>query len=174
MGAAGLAVGSFAAKGDQPLSKPPNILFIFTDDLGYGDISCYNPESKVATANLDSLAKQGMRFTDAHSASTVCTPARYSVLTGRMCFRTGFRGVFCGTGGPCLIEKQRLTLPGMLRDKGYTTAAFGKWHVGLTFLDKDGNRVKRGGVEGVKQVDFSRAIPDAPIHRGFDHFYGTA
>ena len=170
----GLAVGSFAAKGDQPVSKPPNILFIFTDDLGYGDISCYNGEAKVATANVDSLAKQGMRFTDAHSPSTVCTPSRYSVLTGRMCFRTGYRGVFTGVGGPCLIEKERLTLPQMLRDKGYTTAAFGKWHVGLTFLDKDGNRVTKGGVEGVKQVDFSRAIPDAPIHRGFDHFFGTA
>lgn len=174
MGAAGLAVGDLVAKGDQPVSKQPNILFIFTDDLGYGDISSYNSEAKVTTANVDSLARDGMRFIDAHSPSTVCTPSRFSVLTGRMCFRTGYRGVFCGVGGPCLIEKERLTLPQMLREKGYTTAAFGKWHVGLTFLDKDGQRVTKGGVEGVKEVDFSRAIPDAPIHRGFDHFYGTA
>ena len=176
MGLAGLAVRGFAAKGEQAVAdkKRPNILLIFTDDLGYGDVSCYNPEAKVVTANVDSLARQGMRFTDAHAASTVCTPSRYSILTGRMCFRTGYRGVFCGTGGPNLIEEGRLTLPGMLRQKGYATAAVGKWHVGLTFLDKAGKRVTKGGVEGVKEVDFSRAIPDAPIHRGFDYFFGTA
>ena len=72
----------------------PNILLILADDLGYGDVSCYNPESKVATPNIDKLATDGMRFTDAHSPSTVCTPSRYSILTGRMAFRTGFSGVF--------------------------------------------------------------------------------
>ena len=79
----------------------PNILLILADDLGYGDVSCYNPESKVATPNIDKLATDGMRFTDAHSPSTVCTPSRYSILTGRMAFRTGFSGVFTGAGGPC-------------------------------------------------------------------------
>jgi len=90
-----------------------------------------------------------------------------------MAFRNGKRGVFCGVGGPCLIEKERLTLPGMLREEGYTTAMFGKWHVGMTFFDKEGKQVTKGGVEGVRMVDYSRAIPDAPIHRGFDHFFGT-
>jgi len=151
----------------------PNILVIFADDLGYGDVSCYNAESGVTTPNVDKLAAQGMRFTDAHSPSTVCTPSRYSLLTGRMAFRNGKRGVFCGVGGPCLIEKERLTLPGMLREEGYTTAMFGKWHVGMTFFDKEGKQVTKGGVEGVRMVDYSRAIPDAPIHRGFDHFFGT-
>ena len=151
----------------------PNILVIFADDLGYGDVSCYNAESGVTTPNVDKLAAQGMRFTDAHSPSTVCTPSRYSLLTGRMAFRNGKRGVFCGGGGPCLIEKERLTLPGMLREEGYTTAMFGKWHVGMTFFDKEGKQVTKGGVEGVRMVDYSRAIPDAPIHRGFDHFFGT-
>ena len=175
IGAAGLAVGALArGRTAETPSKKPNIVFILADDLGYGDVGCYNPKSRVPTANLDRLATQGMRFTDAHSPSTVCTPTRYSVLTGRMAFRTGMRGVFTGVGGPCLIEKGRLTLPQMLRDKGYTTACFGKWHIGMTFLDNDGNRVKAGGVRGVKQVDFSRAIPDAPIHRGFDKFFGTA
>ena len=84
-------------------------------------------------------------------------------------------GVFTGVGGPCLIEKERLTIGGMLQSKGYATAMFGKWHVGLTFPGKqDGERVSRGGNEGVRQVDFLRPIPDAPIHRGFDRFYGTA
>ena len=172
---AGLAVSQVAlGKGAAASRRLPNILFILADDLGYGDVACYNAQSKVPTENLDTFAAEGMRFTDAHSASTVCTPTRYSVLTGRMQFRTGMRGVFSGVGGPCLIEKGRLTLPQMLKNKGYATACFGKWHVGLTFLDKDGKRVTAGGVKGVRQVDFTRAIPDAPIHRGFDTFFGTA
>ena len=97
----------------------PNILLILADDLGYGDVGCYNPESKVPTPNLDRLAAEGMRFTDAHSPSTVCTPTRYSIMTGRMAFRLNYRGVFTGVGGPCLITEDRLTLPAMLRENGY-------------------------------------------------------
>ena len=158
----------------SPEPELPNIVFILADDLGYGDIGCYNPEAKVPTPNLDRLAGQGIRFTDAHSASTVCTPTRYSLLTGRMAFRTGMRGVFTGVGGPCLIEPQRLTLPQMLREKGYATAMFGKWHVGMTFFDKQGRPINENGLEAVKRADFSRSVPDSPIHRGFDEFYGTA
>ena len=152
----------------------PNILFILADDLGYGDVGCYNPESGIPTPNLDRLAAEGMQFTNAHSPSTVCTPTRYSILTGRMQCRTGVKGVFCGAGGPCLIEKERLTLPGMLRGKGYATACIGKWHVGLSFFDEQGKRITNQDVEGVKRIDYSRSIPDAPVHRGFDHFFGTA
>jgi arylsulfatase A len=151
----------------------PNIVFILADDLGYGDVGCYNPEAKAPTPNLDRLAKEGILFSDAHSPSTVCTPTRYSILTGRMAFRTGMKSVFSGVAGPCLIEQDRLTLPGMLREKGYTTALFGKWHVGMTFYDKDGTVIRNGGIEGVKRVDYSRTIPDSPIHRGFDQFFGT-
>ena len=100
----------------------PHIVFILADDLGYGDVACYNPESKIPTPNIDRLAREGILFTDAHSPSTVCTPTRYSVLTGRMAFRTGMRGVFTGAGGPCMIEEPRLTIGGMLQEKGYTTA----------------------------------------------------
>ena len=82
----------------------PNIVVILADDLGYGDVGCYNPESKVPTPHLDKLAGEGMRFTDAHSPSTVCTPTRYSLLTGQMAFRINYRSVFAGTGGPCLIK----------------------------------------------------------------------
>jgi arylsulfatase A-like enzyme len=152
----------------------PNILFILADDLGYGDVACYNPDSKVPTPNLDKLAGEGMRFTDAHSPSTVCTPSRYSLLTGRMAFRTGFPGVFTGAGGPCLIEAERLTLPGMLKDYGYATACIGKWHVGLTFFDHQGEAIHQNGLEAVRRIDYSRTIPDAPVHRGFDYFFGTA
>jgi arylsulfatase A len=152
----------------------PNILLILADDLGYGDVACYNPESKVPTPNIDRLAAQGMKFTDAHSPSTVCTPTRYSILTGRMAFRTGNRSVFTGVGGPDMIEETRLTLPGMLREKGYATALFGKWHVGLTFLDTEGKPILDNGPEAINRIDYNRAIPDSPIHRGFDTFFGTA
>jgi len=151
----------------------PNILFILADDLGYGDVSCYNPESKVSTPHLDQMAKEGMRFTDAHSPSTVCTPTRYSIMTGRMAFRLNYPGVFTGAGGPGLITKDRLTLPGMLRDKGYETAMFGKWHIGMSFLDKNGQAINKNGLDAVRKIDYSRFVSDAPIHRGFDHFFGT-
>ena len=151
----------------------PNILLILTDDLGYGDVACYNPTSKIPTPHLDQLAAGGMRFTDAHSPSTVCTPTRYSILTGRMAFRTGMRSVFVGVQGPCLIEEGRLTLPQMLQNSGYATACIGKWHIGMSFFDTTGNIITEGSVEGVRRADFKRRIPDNPTTRGFDYFFGT-
>jgi arylsulfatase A len=158
-------------------AKPakPNIIIILADDLGYGDVGCNNSESKVATPNLDRLAREGMRFTDAHSPATVCTPSRYSLMTGQMAFRVPRGGmVFTGVGGPSLIAPGRLTLPAMLRAKDYTTACVGKWHIGLTFFDKDGQPVRGNGVEAVRQVDFSRRIEGGPVDHGFDRFFGTA
>lgn len=152
---------------------PPNILFILADDLGYGDVGCYNPESKVPTPHLDRLAREGLLFTDAHSPSTVCTPTRYSIMTGRMAFRLDYRGVFTGVGGPGLITEDRLTLPAMLREHGYHTGLVGKWHIGMTFFDQEGRPINQGGVEAVQRADFTRPSPDAPVHRGFDHFFGT-
>jgi len=189
-----LIIGTLAFAWSQPAEsaaadRPPNILLILADDLGYGDLSCYNPQSQVATPNLDRLATQGMRFTDAHSPATVCTPTRYSLLTGQLAFRTGYGGVFTGVGGPCLIEPERLTLGDMLQQKGYTTAMTGKWHIGMTFLTKEGRPSyeadvpkRRAGswrdggpaLERVKQTDFTRPISDGPVHRGFDRFFGTA
>ncbi|NQV31152.1 MAG: sulfatase-like hydrolase/transferase, partial [Phycisphaeraceae bacterium] len=128
----------FVLTGVGVAADRPNILFILADDLGYGDVACYNSEAKAPTPHLDALAAQGMRFTDAHSPSTVCTPTRYSLLTGRMAFRTGKGGVFTGVGGPCMIKPERLTLGSMLQAQGYATAMFGKWHIGMTFYDKDG------------------------------------
>ncbi len=176
--AGGLLLSTLLMSCTSPTKKEtnlenPNILFILADDLGYGDVACYNPESAIPTPNLDQLAREGMRFTDAHSASTVCTPTRYSILTGRMEFRTGMRSVFVGIGGPCLIEKERLTLPQMLKNEGYSTACMGKWHVGMTFFDTEGDTIHDPGVEGVKRIDYSRRIPDGPVDRGFDTFYGT-
>jgi len=158
----------------QPASSPPNIVMILADDLGYGDVGCYNDESKVPTPRLDRLASQGMLFTDAHSPATVCTPSRYSLMTGEMAFRLERCGVFTGAGGPCLIRDDQLTLPEMLRRRGYTTAMVGKWHIGLSFFDKRGERITNQGIEGVRRIDYSRRIPDGPVDRGFDSFFGTA
>jgi arylsulfatase A-like enzyme len=169
-----------------PAPRPPNIVVILADDLGYGDVRCYNPQSKIPTPNLDRLAKEGLRFTDAHSAATVCTPSRYSLLTGRMSFRTGYRGgVFTGVGGPSLIEAGRLTLPELLRQQGYATAAVGKWHVGLTFQTAEGSPVHQTKLPSdltgaaaelarVRRVDFTKTITDGPTRRGFGYFFGTA
>lgn len=159
----------------QAASEKPNIVLILADDLGYGDVACYNPQSKVPTPNLDRLARDGMRFTDAHSPCTVCTPSRFSLMTGVMPFRVPNGGtVFTGVGGPSLIAPGRLTLPEMLRAKGYATAAVGKWHVGMSFFDQAGNRITANGVEGVKQIDYTRRIEGGPVDHGFDSFFGTA
>ncbi len=143
--------------------------------LGYGDLSCYNDQSKVATPNIDRLAREGMLFTDAHSPCTVCTPTRYGLLTGQMPFRIPNGGtVFTGVGGPSLIARDRLTLPKLLQQQGYTTACVGKWHVGLTFFDSAGQPVRDSGVEAVRKVDFSRRIEGGPVDHGFHSFFGTA
>ncbi|MBL9093499.1 MAG: arylsulfatase [Planctomycetaceae bacterium] len=153
----------------------PNILLILADDLGYGDVRCYNNQSKVATPNLDQLAREGMRFTDAHSPSTVCTPTRYGLMTGQMPFRIPNGGtVFTGVGGPSLIAADRLTLPKLLREHGYATACVGKWHIGLTFFDREGRPVRGNGIDAVRQVDFRRRIEGGPVDRGFQSFFGTA
>ncbi|MBC8282296.1 MAG: sulfatase-like hydrolase/transferase, partial [Nitrospinae bacterium] len=151
-----IAIGLLFIAGDNLVAKDgnkPNILLILTDDLGSGDLQCYNKNSKIPTPNLNKLAESGIRFTDAHSPSTVCTPSRYSLLTGRMQFRTGMKGVFTGAGGPCLIEESRLTLPQMLKEKGYATACVGKWHVGMSFFDKNGERITDQRIKGIQQID---------------------
>lgn len=156
-------------------TKFPNILLILADDLGYGDLSCYNDEAKVPTPNIDQLAREGIRFTDAHSPATVCTPTRYSLMTGQMAFRVPRGGmVFTGGGGPSLINPGRLTLPGMLKQRGYGTYAVGKWHVGLTFRKKNGEPIKDGSLESIRDIDFERRIEGGPIDHGFDRFFGTA
>lgn len=153
----------------------PNVVVILADDLGYGDVACFNPASEIPTPHLDQLAAEGLRMTDAHSPCTVCTPTRYSLLTGQMAFRIPRGGrVFTGAGGPSLIAEDRLTLPQMLRDRGYATACVGKWHVGLTFRDAAGNPINEDGLEAVKRIDFSRRIDGGPLDTGFDTFFGTA
>ena len=167
-----MTIGAQRIQADE--GRLPNILLILADDLGYGDVGCYNPQSRIPTPNINRLASQGMKFSDAHSPSTVCTPTRYSLLTGRMAFRTGMRGVFDGVGGPCLIQDDRLTLPAMLRQSGYATACIGKWHIGMTFFDSAGNPINQNGLKAVERIDFSKPIEGGPVDRGFDSFFGTA
>ncbi len=138
-------------------SKLPNIVYILADDLGWGDLRCYNSRSAIPTPNADALAKQGMRFTDMHSGSAVCTPTRYGIMTGRYCWRTSLtKGVLWGYS-PNLIENGRLTVPAMLKKGGYYTAGVGKWHLGL------GNQEK---------ADYSKPLRPCPTDHGFDYYFG--
>ena len=171
-----LSANSSAQPSDKASTAlQPNVLVIYADDLGYGDVHCYNANSTVRTPNIDRLANEGMRFTDAHSAATVCTPSRYSLLTGRYAFRLPNHGrVFDGIGGPNLITPERLSMGQMFSNLGYATACVGKWHIGMTFFDKQGNPINKGGPEPVTRIDYERPIEGSPIDRGFDYFFGTA
>lgn len=160
----------------------PNIVFIMADDMGYGDVGCYNPDSKIPTPNMDQLSQEGIRCTDAHSPSAVCTPTRYGVLTGRYCWRSRLkRGVLYGYEPP-LIEPDRLTVAGLLRDVGYNTACVGKWHLGLGFSTKAGYDFdfnsplpwSNAGRELEENIDFSAPLTGGPIDLGFDYFYGNS
>jgi arylsulfatase A len=150
----------------------PNIVVILADDLGYGDLSCYNTQSKIPTPHLDQLAKQGMRFTDAHSPSAVCTPTRYALLTGRYPWRSRLKAGVLLPFDPPLIEADRLTLPAMLKQQGYATAIIGKWHLGWDWPTTDGGKA-RVTPDGLSNVDYTRPIGNGPMTRGFDSFYGV-
>ena len=141
----------------QTARQRPNIVIMLADDMGWGDPGCYNPQSKTPTPNIDQLARQGMRFTDAHSTSSVCTPTRYALLTGRYAWRTHLKkGVLQGYD-PMLIESGRLTIASLLKAQGYKTGAVGKWHLGF------GN---------TKPVDYAKPLTPGPNTIGFDYFFG--
>lgn len=123
------------------LVAKPNIVLIFADDLGYGDVRCYNPDSRIPTPNMDRLASEGIHFTDAHSADSVCTPSRYGLLTGRYCWRTRLKHAVLFNWEPPLIEPDRTTIASFLKQHGYRTGLFGKWHLGLGFTAKPGHKV---------------------------------
>jgi arylsulfatase A len=151
----------------------PNIIVLLCDDLGYGDVHCLNPErGKIPTPHLDALAKSGMVFTDAHSASSVCTPTRYGIMTGRYPWRTTLqRGVVQGFA-PDLIAADRPTVASFLKSQGYHTAILGKWHLNFLYTDpKTGaNLDERKVPRGLAPV--GSKIPDGPTTRGFDYFHG--
>ncbi len=152
----------------------PNIVFILADDLGYGDLGCYNKDSKIPTPNLDRLAVEGTRFTDAHAPTSVCSPTRYAILTGRYSWRTRLQRGVLGPWDAPLIAQDRLTVASLLKQHGYATACIGKWHLGMTWTTTDGQPPSAGAKNPMSNVDFTRAIADGPTARGFDHYFGTA
>jgi len=159
-------------------AETPNIVVILCDDLGYGDVGCYNADSKIATPNVDRLAARGIRFTDAHTPSAVCTPTRYGLLTGRYCWRTRLKdGVLDGFDPP-LIEPGRMTLASLARQYGYSTACVGKWHLGADWRQRGGQPMpSRGGQDAFRpgtEVDFTRALRGGPLESGFDSFFGIS
>jgi arylsulfatase A len=149
----------------------PNVLIIYADDLGFGDLGCYNAESKIPTPHLDKLASQGTRFTDGHSSSGICTPSRYALLTGRHHWRD-FHGIVNALGNSP-FKPERLTMPEMFKDQGYTTAAIGKWHLGW-----DWNAIRKTPTKGKRKnnnfdaFDWNASIPNGPLAHGFDSYFG--
>ncbi len=167
------ALPALASAADPAL---PNIVVIYADDLGYGDLSCYNPECRYRTPRLDQMAAEGIRFTDAHSPSTICSPSRYGLYSGQQIFRSTGRGggAFEGPGGPSYLKPGTQTIAQMLKEHGYRTGVFGKWHVGLTWLDENGQRLG-GGFKNSLLIDYDKSTPlvDGPNARGFDESFVT-
>lgn len=164
-----LGAGGFiiipSCTGVRDLPEKPNIVFILADDLGYGDISSLNPESKIRTPNIDRIARSGVTFTDAHSSSAVSTPTRYGLLTGRYNWRSELKSGVLNGYSRALIHPGRKTLPAMLKEKGYTTACIGKWHLGWDWYNIE---------KGKDSIDFSKPISNGPLSRGFDYFFGIS
>ncbi|HBJ86031.1 MAG TPA: arylsulfatase [Verrucomicrobiales bacterium] len=157
----------------------PNIVILYADDMGYGDLGVQNPQSKIPTPHLDKLAQAGMRFTDAHSSSGICTPSRYALLEGRYHWRK-FHGIVNSFDQP-VMDDEKLTMAEMLKAQGYQTACIGKWHLGW-----DWNAIKHPGAEPSQAkgkgkggagfapdaFDWSKPIPGGPLSHGFDHYFG--
>lgn len=180
--ALGLSASEQTNSADSTL---PNILVIYADDLGYGDVQCYNPtRGKIPTPHIDRLAAQGMRFTDGHSSSGVCSPSRYTLLTGRYHWRTRLQSGIVGLWGKPLLDANRMTLGTLAKQRGYRTACIGKWHLGwdwpipaergeLFKAKPEGDTVATIAQQEVWREVFSQPIAGGPTTRGFDYYFGT-
>ncbi|MGY6647508.1 sulfatase family protein [Wenyingzhuangia sp. IMCC45574] len=170
-------VGCFLLFSKPTKAQQPNIVIIYADDMGFGDLNCQNPHSKIPTPNLDKLAASGMRFTDAHSSSGICTPSRFALLTGQYHWRRG-HGIVNSFGRPYFKDSD-ITLPQILKDKGYNTACIGKWHLGWDWeID---NKVPKLDVEvfgrkkkaiSHKAINWAKSIKGGPLSRGFNYYFG--
>lgn len=163
-----------ASKGAK--AKTPNIIVILADDMGYGDIRSFNPESQVPTPNLDKLSSSGMKFTDAHSGSAVCSPTRYGLITGRYAYRSSLKKGVLGGYSPPLIESERFTIADLLKKAGYNTGAIGKWHLGLGYAKTIANGsatpidTANGWPIG-EGIDLEKPLLQSPNDLGFDYSY---
>jgi arylsulfatase A len=151
-----LCIGTVTGQADQP-----NIVLILADDMGYGDCTAFNPQSRIKTPHIDALAEEGLRFTDAHAAADTCTPSRYGLLTGINPVRTGVANTLLAKGDSIIAEDEK-TLASMLQDRGYITRMIGKWHLGFE-KDKSGRRA---------EFNFSKPVKGGPLDRGFDTWFG--
>lgn len=183
LGAIGITMAMSACNPDKQIGKEkgkPNIVLIVADDLGYGDLSCYGA-TKISTPVLDQLASEGMRFTNASVTSSLCSPSRYSILTGRYPWRTRLEyGVLKNYEKP-LIEPERTTLATLFKRNGYYTACVGKWHLGLDWQLNDkapanpDETVFDSPKDNLQEyIDFSKPVKGGPVERGFDYFFGIA
>ena len=165
-----IAFAVTAVAGDKP-----NIIFILCDDLGYGDVKCLNPDGKIATPSFDRLAKEGMIFTDAHSGSSVCTPTRYGVMTGRYAWRSKLQSGVLGGLSPRLIEPGRMTVPSLLKTQGYSTHCVGKWHLGMDWVRSGPTEeLNIEKADQVNNVDYTKPITNGPNSVGFDTYFGIS
>lgn len=161
----------------------PNIIVVLADDLGYGDVEAYNPESKIRTPHINRMASEGVRFVDAHTPCAVCSPTRYGLLTGRYPWRSELKKNVLWPWDKPLIEKDRLTLPRMLKRAGYHTACFGKWHLGWDWRTVDGSKLndtvpigdpqREARNEFAEKIVFSAPVGEGPTSRGFDYYFGV-
>ena len=159
---------------EQLVSQSPNIIIILADDFGVGDIQAHYPDNKIPTPNLDLLVSEGMSFTDAHSSSAVCSPTRYSLLTGRYNWRTPLQEWVLACYEPPLIREDRTTLPELLKTNGYSTACIGKWHLGWNWPgDQPSERVEERNALRDGTWDFTKPIEGGPLKHGFDYYFGT-
>ncbi len=179
-GAATAAIsGSCGSPEPEPPPDKPNIVFILADDMGYGDLTCLNENSQIPTPNIDRIAQGGMYFTDAHSPSAICTPTRYGILTGRYCWRTRIKSGVAWGYSKHLIEPERTTVPSLLKEHGYNTAAIGKWHLGMDMPTPDGGAIGDPHADVDKrsykaEIDWKGTIKNGPLSVGFDHYYGIS
>ncbi len=160
----------------------PNVIYILADDMGYGDMGSNNSASRIPTPNLDRLAGQGMRFTNAHAPSSVCTPSRYAVLTGRYCWRSRLKNGIVWQWDASLIEADRPTVADVLRGAGYRTACIGKWHLGWDWQLADGSQANDHVEFGIYDrenrpavgdlIDYTKPMRGGPIDHGFESYFG--
>lgn len=178
-------LSSRALAEDPPRAAKPNVLLILADDLGYGDVACFGGERcKIPTPNLDRLAKEGLRFTDAHSTAAVCAPSRYALMTGRYAWRTRWRAQNLEAWGRPMIEADRLTLAELAHDHGYRTACIGKWHLGWDWPIGAGKeplfRARAGAEPAPSEAQlaewkrtFEAPLAEGPLARGFEQYFGV-